>query len=76
MNRRGIGPIGFVMLFITLLVMYPFVIAPVLSVAGQEAVNNGATGLSAFVWMNLNLWIILTLVLVACVYFYLGGNSE
>jgi len=75
MDRRGIGPVGFVMLFIALLVMYPFVIAPMMTLAGENAVDGGAVGLEAFLWMNLNLWIILVLILVVCVYFYLGGGT-
>lgn len=69
-----LGPIGFIILFGFLLLLYPFTIAPMMTLAGENAVAGGATGLEAFAWMNLNLWIILTLVLVVCVYFYLGGE--
>lgn len=76
MNKKGIGPVGFVFLFLTLLFMYPFVFAPMFRQAGENAVASGATGLEAFLWMNLNLWVILTLLLVAGVYYAIGGGQS
>ena len=75
-NRKGVGPIGFVFLFIFLLVMYPFVIAPQLTQAGKNAIASGATGLEAFLWTNLNLWVILTLVIVVAIYYAMGGGAR
>jgi hypothetical protein len=77
MNRRGgFGPIGFIILFLILLFMYPFVFAPMFTQAGDNAIAAGATGLEAFGWRYLNVWVILTLLFVAGVYFYLGGNNQ
>lgn len=76
MNRKGFGPIGFVFLFIFLIVMYPFVFAPMFTQAGKNAVASGATGLEAFLWTNLNLWVILTLVIIVAIYYAMGGGSR
>lgn len=75
MNRRGFGAIGFLILFGFLIFMWPFVLAPLFTVAGQNAVAGGATGLEAFLWTNLNLWFFLILVVVVIVYLRYGGES-
>lgn len=76
MNNKGIGTIGFIFLFLVLLFMYPFVFAPLFNQAGQNAIDSGATGLEAFLWTNLNLWVILTLILVAGVYYAIAGGNN
>lgn len=75
MNRRGYGAIGFLFLFATLLFMWPYVFAPMFALAGQNAVNSGATGLEAFLWTNLNLWFFVLLFLIVLIYFRLGGEQ-
>jgi len=75
MNRRGYGIIGFVFLFILLLIMWPFIIAPLFNQAGVNAVASGATGLEAFFWTNLNLWFFFTLIIIVVVFMRLGGGE-
>ena len=76
-SRKGeVGPIGFIFLFAFLLFMYPFVIAPQLFLAGQNAIASGATGLDAFLWSNLNLWVIIVFILILLVYLRLSGGGQ
>lgn len=75
MNRKGYGALGFVFLFALLIFMWPFVLAPMFRVAGENAVASGATGLEAFLWTNINLWFFLCLVIVVIVYFRFGGDA-
>ena len=76
LGRKGFGPIGFIFLFLFLIFLYPFVFAPMFTQAGNNAILAGATGLDAFLWRNLNLWVILTLVIIAAVYWALGGGNK
>lgn len=75
MNRRGYGIVGFVFLFILLLIMWPFVLAPLFNQAGANAISNGATGLEAFFWNNINLWFFLTLLIVVIIYMRFGSGQ-
>lgn len=75
MNQRGFGAIGFVFLFALLLAMWPFVLAPLFNLAGENAIANGATGLEAFVWSNINLWFFFILMIVVVVYMRYGGEG-
>ena len=75
-GRKGVGPIGFVLLFIMLLVMYPFVIAPLNTQVCANAIASGTTGLESFLWCNLNLWEILTLIIIAAIYYAMGGGGN
>ena len=75
MNNRGFGAIGFVFLFILLVIMWPFVLAPLFNTAGENAIANGATGLGAFLWSNINLWFFFILVIVVTVYLRYGGEG-
>jgi len=75
MNKKGYGAIGFIFLFIFLLIMWPFVFAPLFNYASQNAIVNGVTGLEAFFWSNLNLWFFLALFLVVLIYLRFGGTA-
>ncbi len=69
LNRRGMGPIAFILLMLFLVfIMWPVVIAPLFNTAGNEAVASGATGLDAFVWSNWNLWFFVMIVVVIVAY--------
>lgn len=68
MNKQGFGVIGFVFLFIFLIIMWPLVLARLFTQAGENAVAAGATGLEAFLWTNINLWFFLILLVVALIY--------
>lgn len=76
MNKKGFGPVGFIFLFLFLLIFYPFVFAPMFNLAGANAIDSGATGLEAFLWNNINLLVILTLLIIAAIYYSLGGGAR
>ena len=74
-NRKGYGIVGFIFLFGFLLIMWPLILAPMFTQAGQNAIAAGATGLDAFLWTNLNLWFGLTILVVALIYTAFGGGQ-
>ena len=75
MNKRGYGVFGFVLLFLLLLVMWPFILAPMFTLAGQNAIANGATGIEAFLWTNINLWFFFALLIIIIIYIRFSGES-
>jgi hypothetical protein len=76
MNRHG-GIISFTILFFFLVfIMWPFVLAPLLGVGGDQATASGATGLDGFIWNNWNLWFFLIFIIVGAVYFTFGGGQR
>lgn len=74
-SRKGFGILGFIFLFILLIVMWAFIFAPMFQLAGQQAIANGATGIEAFLWNNINLWFFLCLLVIAAIYFRLSGGG-
>jgi hypothetical protein len=74
-NNKGFGIIGFIFLFVLLIVMWALILAPLFNTAGANAIANGATGLEAFFWNNINLWFFLCLLLVAVIYLRLAGGG-
>lgn len=74
-NRKGYGALGFAILYIFLWIMWPLVFASYFSLAGQNAVASGATGIDAFFWTNLNLWFFFCLIIVGIVYLRFGGGE-
>lgn len=74
-SRRGAGLIGFIFLFVFIVLMWIFVFSEMFSFAGNAALAGGATGFSGFLWANLNLLFFLCLVIVVAVYFNLGGTQ-
>jgi hypothetical protein len=75
-NRRGIGPIGAIMLFCVFLVIYFVWLAGWVSEAGTLAIQQGSmTGFEAFFYANLNLWIVLAMILGMLGWAYFGGQQ-
>lgn len=72
-SKKGFGALGFIILFLLLIVMWIFLLAPLLSFAGTNAVASGATGMEAFFWNNLNLWVFFALFIVLIIYLRGGG---
>lgn len=75
-NKRAVGPVGAIILFMFFLVFYFVWLANFLSVAGANyiAVNN-ATGLEAFFYSNLNVWVVLCMILGMLAWNYFGGQQ-
>jgi hypothetical protein len=55
--------------------MWAIFLSTYLSLAGDNAIAAGATGLEAFLWTNLNLWVFFCFIIVAIVYIRLGGGN-
>lgn len=54
-NKKAVGIIGIVVIFICIALLYIFWLAPILNQASyQEVVINGGTGISGFVFGNIN----------------------
>ena len=76
LDRKGFGALGFAMLYIFLWIMWPLVFAHMFSIAGENAVAAGATGIEAFFWMNINLWFFFCLIIVGFIYLRFGGEGQ
>lgn len=74
-NRRGYGIFGFVILLIFLIIMWALFIGKYFSLAGDNAIASGATGLEAFLWTHINLWFFLTLLIVCVIYLRFSGGG-
>lgn len=74
-DKRGIGPIGAIMLFIVFIVMWFVWLGGWVSQVGQTVVTeNSLTGIEAFAFENLNLLIMVALVLGMLGWMYFGGD--
>lgn len=75
-NKRGIGPIGAIMLFCVFLIIYFVWLSSWVSEAGTVAIAQGnMVGFEAFFYANLNLWIILGMILGMLGWAYFGGQQ-
>ncbi len=75
MNRKGGGIIGFALIEIIFIINWAIWLGSLISSIGTNAVANGATGIEAFFWTNLNLFIFFMLLLVNMLVFQLGGQG-
>ena len=75
-NKRGVGPIGAIMLFIVFIVMWFVWLGGWVATVGHNAVvEHGLTGLEAFAFDNLNLCIFICMVLGMMAWTYFGGSQ-
>lgn len=76
MNKTAqAGPVGFIFFVIFFLILWFVWIGGWLSEVGQTAIiQNGLTGIEAFFYANLNLWVGLALVLGIMGYMYFLGR--
>lgn len=75
-NKRAVGPIGAIMLFVMFLIIYFVWGAGWVSGIGTRAVSDGSlVGLEAFFYLNLNLWIVLIMILGMMGWAYFGGQG-
>jgi len=71
MNKKGVGVIGVVVVFLCIMLLYLFWLAPVLNMASDIEVNqNGGTGISGFMFGNINF--IFGMLLIICFIAVLG----
>ena len=74
MNKKAVGPIGAIILFIFFLIMWFIWLGNWVNQTGQLAIiNGGLTGLEAFFYENLNLVIMVCMTLGMLAWSYFGG---
>lgn len=76
MQRKGQGLIGFVLIEMIFVIFWAIFLGHMISMIGDGAIAAGATGIEAFLWSNLNLFIFLFLVLVNLLVFSFGGAQQ
>ena len=76
MNKKAqAGPIGFVFLLLVFILMWFMWIGSWIADVGQQAIIDGSlTGLEAFFYANLNVWVWLGLILGTMGYMYYGSG--
>lgn len=76
MNKKAEGPIGFIFFVILFLINWALWFGEFLTGIGQRAITeNNLTGIEAFMWANLNMWVFLVMILGIMAYLYLGGGD-
>lgn len=79
MNNNGqTGIIGFFFVLVIFIIMWALFLASWLSQIGSGAIiNNSLTGLEAFIWGNLNLWVLLGVLGAGAMgVFFVGGSQQ
>ena len=77
MNKKGVGIIGAIMLFIVFLIMYFVWLGKFLGEIGNALiVENGITGIEAFFLANLNLTVFVIMILGMMGFAYFGGGNQ
>lgn len=75
-DKKGIGPIGAIMLFTVFVVMWFMWLGGWVADVGATAVaENGLTGIEAFAFENINLCIMIFMILGMMAWMYFGGGS-
>lgn len=76
LNRRGqIGAIAYVLVLLIALVLWAYLAPIIHSWAVNYITTSGITGLEAFAWYYINLWIFLAICLSAFIVISFGGRQ-
>lgn len=74
--KKGLGPIGVIFIVILFIIMWFLWLGPYISEIGLSAVNtNSLTGIEAFLYMNLNIIIMVCLFLFIIGFMYFSGGE-
>ena len=78
MNKKAqVGAIGFILLVVIFVINWAIWLGTWLSEVGQVAIiENNLTGVEAFFFANLNLWVFIALILGTMGFLYFGGGSN
>jgi hypothetical protein len=76
LNKKGIGPIGAVIIFLVFIAVWFIFLANMVNTAGDMAVeSSGLTGIEAFLLNNLNFVVMIVCILGMMAWGYFGANS-
>lgn len=76
-NKRGLGIISFYFLLAVFITVWALFLAEWLAQIGADAIaTNSLTGVEAFVWGNLNLWVLLGVLGAGAGALFLSGGSQ
>ena len=77
MNKKGmVGPVGAIFLFIFFLIIWFVWLGSWVNTVGQMAITEGgATGVEAFFYANLNVFIFIAMILGVMGFIYFGGGG-
>ena len=67
-NNRGQTIITFFFILVAFIVVWAGFLAKWLNIVGEQAIQSGATGLEAWAYANLNLFVLIGLVLLIIMY--------
>ena len=77
MNKKGVGPIGAVLLFIVFLVMWFLWLGAWINTVGLQAIlDNNLNGIEAFFFANLNFALLICMILGMLGWMYFGGGNQ
>lgn len=75
--KRGMGIITFYFLLVVFIAMWALFIGEWLAQIGADAIAaNNLTGLEAFIWGNLNLWVLLGVLGAGAGALFLSGGQQ
>lgn len=75
-SKKAFGPIGFIFLVLVFVIVWFVWLGGAVGDWGHYIVlTNNYTGLEAFFYENLNMWIFITLILGIMGFFYFGGGE-
>lgn len=74
MNKRGMTPFGIIIVDIVFIIIYAMFASGIFKEYGLLAVTNGATGVSAFLFSNINFVVIVCFILANVAYLYFASQ--
>lgn len=75
-NRAQAGPIGFIFMLLVFMVLWFVWIGKWLTEVGQQAITDASlTGVEAFYYANLNVWLFIGLILGTIGYLYFSSRA-
>ena len=75
MNKKAVGPIGAILLFMVFLAMWFIWLGAWINTVGDGAIAAGATGIEAFFYANLNFFVFICMILGVMGWIYFGGGD-
>lgn len=71
-GSRGQTPFTLFFLLIVFIILWALFLARFFADSGDRAIQNGAVGVEAFLWSNLNFWIFICVVILIFAFAYIS----